>query len=56
MLRSFAMVVGRMRVMLGGFLMMFGAFVGHDVSSIGTREPATHSNRCSSRRQLGRRG
>jgi hypothetical protein len=44
MLRSFAMVVGRMRVMLGGFLMMFGAFVGHDVSSIGRENRQRHAS------------
>ena len=35
MLCSFAMVVRRMCVMLGGLLMMFGAFVGHDVPPLG---------------------
>jgi hypothetical protein len=35
MFRRFAMMVSSVRVMLGGFRMMLGAFVGHDVSSIG---------------------
>jgi hypothetical protein len=46
MFRCFAMVVSSVRVMLGGFLVMFGTFVGHDVSSIGTGETITHPSCC----------
>jgi hypothetical protein len=52
MFRCFAMVVSSVRVMLGGFRMMLGAFVRHSVSSIGREKRQRHASCCSYRRQL----
>ena len=44
MLRCFAMMVGSVRVMLGGFRVLLSAFVGHDVSSIGRENRQRHAS------------